>query len=57
MAYHKIAIEEELLESGGTDFHGYEAKPDIDLGTGRRGNVLISVNSLSLTKKINSRYK
>lgn len=57
MAYHKIAIEEELLESGGTDFHGYEAKPDIDLGTGRRGNVLIPVNSLSLTKKINSRYK
>ena len=56
-AYHSIALEEGLLESGGTDFHGYEAKPDIELGTGRKGNVLIPVNSLTLTKKINSRYK
>ena len=56
IAYHEIALEEGLLESGGTDYHGYSVKPDIELGTGRNNNVFIPVDSLSLTKKVKSRY-
>lgn len=54
--YKTFAKELDLLESGGTDFHGHEVKPDIDLGTGRKGNIYIPERSLSLTKKIKSRY-
>ena len=57
MAYHKIALEERLLESGGTDYHGFEVKPDIELGRGRDSNVRIPKGSLSLTKCVKSRYK
>ena len=54
--YHEMAIEYKLLESGGTDFHGVKVKPDIEIGTGRNGNVYIPEDSLSLTKKVKSRY-
>lgn len=51
-----IAAEYNLLETGGTDYHGPKVKPDIQLGTGRNNNVYIPENTLSLTKKIKNRY-
>ena len=54
--YHELAKKYDLLESGGTDYHGYQVKPDIKMGTGRNGNVDIRENSLTLTKNIKSRY-
>ena len=54
--YQGFCKELDLLESGGTDYHGTEVKPDIELGSGRNGNIYIPENSLSLTKQIKSRY-
>lgn len=54
--YRYLASKYNLMESGGTDFHGYEIKPDVSIGTGRNGNVDIEDGSLSLTKNIRSRY-
>jgi len=39
--YLDIASKNNLLISGGSDFHGVNVKPDIDIGTGRNGNLLI----------------
>lgn len=55
--YHELAIKYNLLESGGTDYHGIEIKPDIELSTGRNNNIYIPENSLSLTKNIKNRYR
>ena len=38
--YRQLAEELELLPTGGSDFHG-APKPDIDLGTGLKGNVRV----------------
>lgn len=38
--YRQLAEELELLPTGGSDFHG-SIKPDVDLGTGIRGNVRV----------------
>lgn len=54
--YRYLAEKYQLMESGGTDFHGYEVKPDVSLGSGRDGNVHIEEGTLSLTKNIKSRY-
>ena len=54
--YHEFCKELDLLESGGTDYHGIDIKPDIEIGCGRNGNIYIPDNSLSLTKQIKSRY-
>lgn len=54
--YHKFAQEFSLLETGGTDFHGEEVKPEIELGTGICNNVSIKEDTLSFTKRIKSRY-
>lgn len=54
--YKYLATKYDLMESGGTDFHGYEIKPDVMMGTGRDGNVSIEEGTLSLTKNIKSRY-
>lgn len=54
--FHSLATKYQLLESGGTDFHGIEVKPDVLLGSGKNGNVDIQENTLSLTKTIKSRY-
>lgn len=54
--YHYLAQKYNLLESGGSDFHGIEVKPDVLMGTGRNGNVDIGVKTLSLTRKVKSRY-
>ena len=54
--YHEFCKELDLLESGGTDYHGIDIKPDIEIGSGRKGNIYIPENSLTLTKQIKSRY-
>lgn len=54
--FHQLAMKYHLLESGGTDFHGVEVKPDVFLGSGKNGNVDIQEDTLSLTKRIKSRY-
>ena len=52
----ELAKELGLMISGGTDYHGHEIKPDIDLGYGRNENVTIYEKDLSLVKNIKSRY-
>lgn len=54
--YQSFCKELDLLESGGTDYHGIDIKPDIEIGSGRKGNIYIPEHSLSLTKQIKSRY-
>ena len=54
--YQQFCKELDLLESGGTDYHGIDIKPDIEIGSGRNGNIYIPEHSLSLTKQIKSRY-
>lgn len=54
--YQQFCRELDLLESGGTDYHGIDIKPDIEIGSGRNGNIYIPEHSLSLTKQIKSRY-
>jgi predicted metal-dependent phosphoesterase TrpH len=54
--YIKLAEELNLMISGGTDYHGHEIKPDIDIGYGRNNNTRIEEQSISLIKNIKSRY-
>lgn len=54
--YHDLALEFDLLETGGTDYHGKEVKPDIELGSGIYNNVEIKVEDLSILRKVKSRY-
>lgn len=55
--YHEQAQKYNLLESGGTDYHGEDIKPDINLGTGRNNNIYIPEKTLTLVKSIKNRYK
>lgn len=48
--YLEIANKYNLLISGGSDFHGETAKPDIELGSGRNNNI--KIRKLSLLDKI-----
>ncbi len=54
--YHYLAQKYHLLETGGTDYHG-DAKPDVELGTGRNHNIDIKEKQLTFTKRIKPRYK
>jgi len=54
--YHELAKKYDLLETGGTDFHGLTVKPDVYLGTGRTNNVDINIKTLSFTRNVKSRY-
>ena len=54
--YFSLAKKYDLLISGGTDYHGYEVKPDIILGHGRNGNIDIRENELSLIKALKKRH-
>lgn len=54
--YHYLANKYNLLESGGSDFHGISIKPDVVMGSGRNNNVSIKKRTLSLTNNIRSRY-
>lgn len=51
--YLKIANEYNLLVSGGSDYHGINTKPDIELGTGRGNNL--KIKQLSLLDNINKK--
>ena len=46
-SYLQLAADLDLLPSGGSDFHGHSVKPDIDLGTGRNGNVKVPMSFLA----------
>ena len=50
--YLEIAKEYNLLISGGSDYHGKTAKPDIEIGTGKNNNL--KIKKLSLLDKIHS---
>lgn len=54
--YDKLAKEFNLLTTGGTDFHGKEVKPDIELGTGKNNNVQVNEHIITLLKKVPSKY-
>ena len=54
--YYELAKKYELLISGGTDYHGYEVKPDIILGHGRNGNIDIRENDITLVKALRKRH-
>lgn len=41
LRYAQLAADLSLLPTGGSDFHGPTVKPDIELGTGRAGNVKV----------------
>ncbi len=43
--YHQLAQELGLLPTGGSDFHG-DVKPNVELGTGVRGNVRVPLEFL-----------
>jgi predicted metal-dependent phosphoesterase TrpH len=45
--YLGLAAELGLLPTGGSDYHGPTVKPDIELGTGRNGNVSVPLSFLS----------
>jgi hypothetical protein len=46
-SYLEMAADLKLLPSGGSDFHGHAVKPDIDLGSGRKGNVQVPMSFLT----------
>jgi len=53
--YYELAKKYDLLISGGTDYHGYEVKPDIILGHGRDGNIDLRDEDLSIVKVLRKR--
>lgn len=54
--YKELAKELNLITTGGTDFHGEEVKPNIELGSGINGNVKVTEEIITLPKTITSRY-
>ena len=48
--YLSIANQYNLLISGGSDYHGINVKPDVELGTGINNNI--KIKKLSLVDKI-----
>lgn len=54
--YKELAKEFNLITTGGTDYHGKEVKPDIELGSGINNNVQIDENTITLLGEIPSRY-
>ncbi len=48
--YMQIALDNNLLYSVGSDFHGKGVKPDIELGSGKNNNL--NINYVTLSKKI-----
>jgi predicted metal-dependent phosphoesterase TrpH len=54
--YKELASEFNLLTTGGTDYHGPEVKPNIELGTGIDNNVNISGKDITLIDSVVSRY-
>lgn len=54
--YQKLAQELNLITTGGTDYHGPEVKPNIELGSGINSNVSINEKDISILSEIPSRY-
>ena len=48
--YLKAALDNNLLVSGGSDYHGPNKKPDIKIGTGKNNNL--NITNLSLVRKL-----
>lgn len=55
--YKKIANEFNLITTAGTDYHGKEVKPDIELGSGINENVKIDENTITLLNQVPTRYQ
>lgn len=55
--YKKLAKEFNLITTGGTDYHGKEVKPDIELGAGINNNVQVTKKNISLLDVVPSRYE
>lgn len=54
--YKQLAKEFNLITTGGTDYHGKEVKPNIELGSGISGNVNVTDKIITLLDNISSRY-
>lgn len=50
----QLALEFDLYITGGTDYHGITVKPDVELATGRKGNV--DIDSLDIVDKIKQKH-
>ncbi|MBE6145393.1 MAG: PHP domain-containing protein [Firmicutes bacterium] len=54
--YKELAKDFSLITTGGTDYHGPEVKPNIELGTGIKNNVNVMETDISLPTIVPSRY-
>lgn len=54
--YKELAKDFNLITTGGTDYHGPEVKPNIELGTGIKNNVNVMETDISLPTIVPSRY-
>ena len=54
-SYLELARELDLVPTGGSDYHGPTVKPDIDLGTGRNGNVNVPLSFLTGIRSLAAR--
>lgn len=54
--YKELAASYNLITTGGTDYHGPEVKPNIELGTGINNNVQIDKSTITLVDLVPSRY-
>lgn len=50
-----LACKLNLLVSGGSDYHGINVKPNIDIGTGKHGNL--NINELSIEKYLTKKLR
>ena len=55
--YKKIANDFNLITTGGTDYHGKEVKPNIELGSGINNNVQVDETIINILDKVDTRYK
>ncbi len=55
--YLNLAKELGLTPTGGSDYHGPSVKPDIELGTGRKGNVHVPKSFLDGLRELAARVK
>lgn len=54
--YKELAKEFNLITTGGTDYHGPEVKPNIELGSGISGNVQVTKENITIISEIISRF-
>ena len=52
--YAQLAKEFDLIESGGSDFHG-SVKKDVHLGTGRRDNIRVPLHVLDAMREVSTK--